>query len=116
MVSISTHGRQTSNELQPLNSTSTGHAGDLGDAQTPGGGPRRSSHLDLPRDPILGRLSCLNLPRDSISRKLSCLSHLGICTLTQECLALRLRQYWVEQASESLLVFFFSFSSLLLLT
>ena len=37
-------------------------------------GPRRSSCLDLPRDPILRRLSCLNLPVDSISRRLSCLS------------------------------------------
>ena len=37
-------------------------------------GPRGSSCLDLPRDPILGRLSCLNLPGDSISRRLSCLS------------------------------------------
>ena len=27
-------------------------------------GPRRSSHLDLPRDPILGRLSRLSLPGD----------------------------------------------------
>ena len=34
-------------------------------------GPRRSSHLDLPRDPILGRPSRLDLPRDSISRRLS---------------------------------------------
>ena len=37
-------------------------------------GPRRSSRLDLPRDPILGRLSCLDLPGDSISRRLSRLS------------------------------------------
>ena len=37
-------------------------------------GPRRSSCLDLPRDPILGRPSCLNLPGDSISRRLSRLS------------------------------------------
>ena len=37
-------------------------------------GPRRSSFLDLPRDPILGRLSCLDLPRNSISRRLSRLS------------------------------------------
>ena len=37
-------------------------------------GPRRSSRLDLPRDPILGRLSCLDLPGDSISRRLSHLS------------------------------------------
>ena len=32
------------------------------------------SHLDLPRDPILGRLSRLDLPGDSISRRLSHLS------------------------------------------
>ena len=32
------------------------------------------SHLDLPRDPILGRLSRLDLPGDSISRRLSRLS------------------------------------------
>ena len=32
------------------------------------------SRLDLPRDPILGRLSHLDLPRDSISRRLLRLS------------------------------------------
>ena len=38
-------------------------------------GPRRSSRLDLPRDPILGRRpSRLSLPGDSISRRLSRLS------------------------------------------
>ena len=37
-------------------------------------GPRRSSRLDLPRDPILGRPSHLDLPGDSISRRLSHLS------------------------------------------
>ena len=37
-------------------------------------GPRRSTRLDLPRDPILGRPSCLDLPGDMISRRLSCLS------------------------------------------
>ena len=37
-------------------------------------GPRRSSRLDLPRDPILGKPSCLDLPGDSISRRLSRLS------------------------------------------
>ena len=58
-------------------------------------GLRRSSHLDLPRDPILGRPSCLDLPRNSISRRLSRLSLLGICTLTQGRLALRLQQFWV---------------------
>ena len=67
---------------------STGHAGDLGDAQFQSRGPRRSTcldlprdlvlktlpHLDLPRDPILGSPSCLELPGDSISRRLSHLS------------------------------------------
>ena len=37
-------------------------------------GPRRSSRLNLPRDPILGRPSHLDLPRDLISRRLSRLS------------------------------------------
>ena len=37
-------------------------------------GPRRSSRLDLPRDPILGSPSRLDLPGDSISRRLSRLS------------------------------------------
>ena len=37
-------------------------------------GPKRSSRLDLPRDPILGRPSRLDLPGDSISRRLSRLS------------------------------------------
>ena len=36
--------------------------------------PRRSTCLDLPRDPILRRPTCLNLPGDSISRRLSSLS------------------------------------------
>ena len=36
--------------------------------------PRRSSHLNLPRDPILRRPSRLDLPMDSISRRLSHLS------------------------------------------
>ena len=87
----------------PLILHSTGHTGDLGDAQTPVWGipgghhaltclgiglrkvvtpqpvrgsfsPRRSSRLDLPRDPILGRPSRLDLLGDSISRRLSCLS------------------------------------------
>ena len=36
--------------------------------------PRRSTCLDLPRDPILRRLTCLDLLKDSISRRLSGLS------------------------------------------
>ena len=51
----------------PLILPSTGHAGDLGDAQLQSGGPRRSTCLDLPRDLVLERLSRLDLPRDSIS-------------------------------------------------
>ena len=35
---------------------------------------RKSTCLDLPRDPILGRPTCLNWPGDSVSRRLSCLS------------------------------------------
>ena len=58
----------------PLILPSTGHTGDLGDAQLQSRGPRRSSRLDLPRDPILGRLSRLGLPGDLISRRLSHLS------------------------------------------
>ena len=38
------------------------------------GGPRRWSHLGLPKDPILRRPTCLNLLGDLISRRLSCLS------------------------------------------
>ena len=48
----------------PLILPNTGHTGDLGDAQLQSGGPRRSSHLDLPRDLVLERLSCLNLLED----------------------------------------------------
>ena len=40
----------------------TGHAGDLGDARLQG--PRWSTCLNLPRDLVLGRLSCLNLLGD----------------------------------------------------
>ena len=58
----------------PLILSSTGHTGDLGDAQLQFRGPRRSSRLDLPRDLVLERLSCLNLPGDSISRRQSSIS------------------------------------------
>ena len=33
-----------------------------------------SQEVDMPRDPILGRLTCLDLPRNSTSRRLSCLN------------------------------------------
>ena len=45
----------------PLIRPSTCFAGKLGDAQLQLGGPRRPTGLDLPRDLVLGRLSCLNL-------------------------------------------------------
>ena len=48
------------------------HLNLLGDLQVQG--PRRSTCLDVPRDPVLGRLTCLNLPRDLISKRLLCLS------------------------------------------
>ena len=57
----------------PLILPSTGHAGNLGDAQLQFMGTRKSSCLDLPKDLVLGRLSCLNLPRDPILRRPSCL-------------------------------------------
>ena len=116
---------QSSNELrlQPLNpiqhlSPSTAY---LGDTQLQSGCPC----LNLPRDLVLGRLSplnlsrdqpvqgsqevnmprpvqgpnswgsCLNLLGDSISRKLHAPALLGICTLIQGLLDLRLQQYWV---------------------
>ena len=40
-------------------------------------GPRRSTCLDLLRDPLLGRLTCLDLPGDSTSRRLSHLNLSG---------------------------------------
>ena len=33
-------------------------------------GPRRSTYLDLPSNPILGRTTCLDLPGDLISMRL----------------------------------------------
>ena len=36
--------------------------------------PRRSTHLNVPRDPVLGRSTCFNLAGDSISKRLSRLS------------------------------------------
>ena len=66
MISIPICSEQTGNELKynPLILPSTGHTGDLGDAQLHFGGPRRSTCLDLPRDPVLKRLSSLNLLGD----------------------------------------------------
>ena len=75
MVSIPIHSGQTSRvKIQfssvqllsrvPLILPSTGHTGDLGDAQLQSKVPRKSTCLDLPRDLVLGRLSCLNLLGD----------------------------------------------------
>ena len=101
MASIPIHGGQTSNELQPLNSTQHWSCWRLWGCpnSSPGvpeghhaltclvirslkgchafwgssssKGPRRSSRLDLPRCSILRRPSHLDLPRDSISRRRS---------------------------------------------
>ena len=50
-------------DYNPLILPSTSHIGDFGDAQLQPGDPRRSTCLNLPRDPVLKRLSCLNLLR-----------------------------------------------------
>ena len=58
----------------PLIWPSTCFAGKLGDAQLQLGGPRRPTCLDLPRDLVLGRLSCLNLlgnPSDQGSQEVN---------------------------------------------
>ena len=58
----------------PLIRPSTCFAGKLGDAQLQLGGPRRPTCLDLPRDLVLGRLSCLNLlgnPSDQGSQEVN---------------------------------------------
>ena len=54
----------TAMSYNPLTLPSTGHTGDLGDAQLQSGGPRRLTCLNLHRDLVLGRLPCLNLHRD----------------------------------------------------
>ena len=89
------------------------------DAQLQSGGPRRSTCLDLPKDLVLERLSRFNLlgdlpvqgsqevimtrPAQGPNSREAVMPHpsqahasacLGICTLTQGHLALRLQQYW----------------------
>ena len=144
MASIPIHGGQTSNELQPLNSTQHWSrwrpwGRPNSSPGVPGGhraltclvirslkgchafwgsssskGPRRSSRLDLPRDPILRRLSCLDPPRGSISGRLSRLSlpgdlHPDTGTPRSQIATVLGR---ISFTPKSLLVFFFSFSSL----
>ena len=53
-----------SQDYNPLILSSTGHVGDLWDAQLQSGGPMRSTCLDLPRDLVPGRLSHFSLLRD----------------------------------------------------
>ena len=72
MVSILFQGGQSNKELRLQPNTS--HAGDPGDAKLQPGDPRRSVCLNLPMDPILGRLTCLDVPWDLISRRLTCLN------------------------------------------
>ena len=67
----------------PLILPSTGHAGDLGDAQLQSGGPRRSSRLDLPRDLVLERLSRFNLLGDPTVPGVPGGHHTSICPGTQ---------------------------------
>ena len=75
MASILIRGGQSNKELRLQPNTS--HAGDPGDAKLQPGDPRRSVCLNLPMDPILGRLTCLDVPWDLISRRLTCLNLLG---------------------------------------
>ena len=67
----------------PLILPSTGHTGDLGDAQLQSGGPRRSSRLDLPRDLVLKRLSRLNLLRHPLVPGVPGGRHASTCPGTQ---------------------------------
>ena len=68
-------GREILYNIQPPNPTQYwSHWRSWGCPNSSPGDPRRSSRLDLPRDPILGRPSCLDLPGDLISRRLSRLS------------------------------------------
>ena len=96
MVSIPTCGEKAGNELklQPLILPSTGHAGDLGDAQlqsrVTGGQPaltclgilsskgcHTSTCLGIHQSRGPRRPSCLDLPRDPILRRLTCLDRPG---------------------------------------
>ena len=56
-------------------------------------GPRRSSRLDLPRDPILRRPYASTCPGIRALGGCHASACLGICTLTWGRLALRLQQY-----------------------
>ena len=53
-----------SQDYNPLILPSTGHAGDLGEAQLQSRGSRKLTCLNLPRDLVPGRLSHLNILRD----------------------------------------------------
>ena len=83
-------GRKYSIIPNPLILPSTGHTGDLrdaqlqsGDAQLQSGDPRRSSRLDLPRDLVLEMLSRLNLLRDPLVPGVPGGRHASICPGTQ---------------------------------
>ena len=67
----------------PLILLNTGHTGDLGDAQLQSGGPRRSSHLDLPRDLVLEMLSGLDLRGDPLVPGVPGGHHASTCPGTQ---------------------------------
>ena len=60
----------------PLILSSTSHSWRFGDTQLKPGDPRRSTCLNLPRDPVPGKLSCLSMLRDPSAqdpRKSTCL-------------------------------------------
>ena len=66
MISIPIHGEQTSNELrlQPLNPKQNWSFWRPWGCPTPARGSQEVDLPQLPRDRILGRLSCLNLLGD----------------------------------------------------
>ena len=76
-------GRKYSIISNPLILPSTGHTGDLGDAQLQSGSPRRLSCLDLPRYQVLERLSHLNLLRGPLVSGVPGGRHASTCPGTQ---------------------------------
>ena len=97
-----------SEDYDTLILSSTGHSGDLGDAQlqpgAPGGrhsstclglwfleGCHASTCLEICQSRGPRMLTYLDVLRDLISRRLSCLSLLGICTLVWGRLTFRLQ-------------------------
>lgn len=76
-------GREILCNIQPPILPSTGHTGDLGDAQLQSRGPKRLSRLDLPRDQALESLSRLNALRDPLVPGVPGGHHTSTCPGTQ---------------------------------